>query len=492
MPRRKESVTSKLQSYVKLCGSDIFSTDGSVLLCKICEREVVADRKSQVTQHLNGAKHRSKLEKKSSDFSNVVQLSTFLQPSAKQSQYSMELCDTFLSADIPLHKLDNEKLKKFLEKWTRQETPAAATLRKGYIKAAYEGKLNLIRSSLSGKLLWVSIDETTDVTGRFVAHTVVGTLGTEGTQSFLLNAECLDKTNSSTIAQAFVNAMLILWPEGILHDRIRLLVSDSAAYMLKAGSALKVIFPNMLHVTCTTHALHRVAEEVRAMFPDVDKLVANGKKTFRKSAARITTFREIAPQTPLPPQPILTRWGTWIKSAVYYAENFEEFESVTDSLDGSDAASIRVVQQLTKQPSLKRDLAFIKAHFGSLPVVIEQLERKGVPLVEALRVFEDFLLNLRRTPGQQGQRICEKCDAVVSRNPDLKVLQDVSKILQGDSVTEHDDRFNPSELASFKYAPITSVDVERSFSHLKHILNDRRQNFTFEHLKQVLIVHCNP
>ncbi|XP_018497021.1 uncharacterized protein LOC108864958, partial [Galendromus occidentalis] len=130
------------------------------------------------------------------------------------------------------------------------------------------------------------MDESTDVTGRFVAHTVVGTLETSGTKSFLLHAETLGKTNSSTIAQHMLNSLAILWPDGIRHDKVLLLVTDGAANMKKAGSALKIIFPRMLHVTCVAHAIHRVAKEVRLLFTDVDKVVASGKKVFRKSAAR--------------------------------------------------------------------------------------------------------------------------------------------------------------------------------------------------------------
>jgi hypothetical protein len=29
------------------------------------------------------------------------------------------------------------------------------------------------------------------------------------------------------------------------------------------------------------------------------------------------------PGIPLPPQPVLTRWGTWLDAAMYYADNFE-------------------------------------------------------------------------------------------------------------------------------------------------------------------------
>lgn len=40
-------------------------------------------------------------------------------------------------------------------------------------------------------------------------------------------------------------------------------------------------------------------------------------------------------------------------------------------------------------------------------------------------------------------------------------------------------------LPLYKYAPITSVEVERSFSVLKNVLSDRRHNLRVENLKKV-------
>lgn len=79
--------------------------------------------------------------------------------------------------------------------------------------------------------------------------------------------------------------------------------------MVKAGKSLKIFNPKMEQITCLAHALHRVCEEIRLQFPKVDKLISNMKKIFLKAPSRIQIFRNIAPNIPLPPEPILTRWG---------------------------------------------------------------------------------------------------------------------------------------------------------------------------------------
>jgi len=42
-----------------------------------------------------------------------------------------------------------------------------------------------------------------------------------------------------------------------------------------------------------------------------------------------------------------------------------------------------------------------------------------------------------------------------------------------------------------KFAPMTSCDVERSFSVYKTTLTDNRRRFLFENIKHHVIVQCN-
>jgi len=102
-----------------------------------------------------------------------------------------------------------------------------------------------------------------------------------------------------------------------------LFVTDAAPYMVKAAKSIQPFYSKMIHVTCLVHGLHRVCEKIRIEFPKVDELISNMKKVFLKAPARIELFRREAADTPLPPSPIITRWGTWLKAAIYYSENFE-------------------------------------------------------------------------------------------------------------------------------------------------------------------------
>lgn len=66
---------------------------------------------------------------------------------------------------------------------------------------------------------------------------------------------------------------------------------------------------------------------------------------------------------PLPPQPTLTRWVTWIEEAIFYAEYFDQIKDVVLSFYSSSAVCIERVQDYFKQEHVKNDLIYIKINF---------------------------------------------------------------------------------------------------------------------------------
>lgn len=49
--------SSSLSSFVKEFGEHVFSFDGKILFCKLCEVKVSATKRFLVTQHLKTSKH---------------------------------------------------------------------------------------------------------------------------------------------------------------------------------------------------------------------------------------------------------------------------------------------------------------------------------------------------------------------------------------------------------------------------------------------------
>ena len=248
----------------------------------------------------------------------------------------------------------------------------------------------------------------------------------------------------------------------------------------------------MIHVTCFAHGLHRVCEMVREMFTEVNDLIATVKKIFLKAPSRVVTWKETHPDLPLPPKPILTRWGTWIEAALFYAKNYAKVKTILGKLlNPDDAVSIEKGQHLVESSSLEADLAFIAAHLSSLPATLTQLEETGLTLIKAFALMDKAQSNIDDTPGEKGDRLKMKFATVMQKNPGVNTLRTVAKLIQGEGdPSSLPEGIGPGEVALFKFCPVSSADVERSFSVYNKILSDQRHNLTKDNLKKIIITNC--
>lgn len=325
-----------------------------------------------------------------------------------------------------------------------------------------------------------------------MANVVVGVLDPDeeiSTQKFLLHTAELASGNHSTIARLFMDAVRILGDD-FDSERILLFISDAAPYMVKAAKAIQVFFPKITHVTCVAHALHRVCEAVRSEYDIVDRFVANCKKVFVKAPSRQQIFRELEPDIALPPQPITTRWGTWMDAVQYYADNIERIERVFAALDEDDAVAIKICNELLRDGQLKSQIIFIASNFAFLAAAIKNLESGGQSLQDQIGIIRNTQIKISDVPGTTGRRVREKLDAALKKNSGFDVLCNILARLVGEGPTES-GQYTVAETLSFKYAPITSVDVERSFSMYKSVLRPNRESFLFENLSEMFVIYCN-
>ena len=123
---------------------------------------------------------------------------------------------------------------------------------------------------------------------------------------YLIHVIDISSSNNATLQQAVVKALHVLMGDDLNYDRILLFLTDGAPYCVKAGRGLLSLFPNIQHVTCMAHALNRVAEMARVVYPKVNHLISEVKKIFVKSGNRKRKFTASC-QIPLPPEPVVTR-----------------------------------------------------------------------------------------------------------------------------------------------------------------------------------------
>lgn len=172
--------------------------------------------------------------------------------------------------------------------------------------------------------------------------------------------------------------------------------------MVKAGKAIGVHYSKMVHFTCLAHGVHRVIEEIRGRFGNVDNFVVKLKQIFLKCQSRILFFKHKSPNIPLPPKPITTREVTWIRAVSYYCEYFKEIKNFILELNPGDAISIKEIQKILDDPSLETNLAFIRTNYGYLPDTIEKLEKQKLPLATSIEIVRKFCEKLSSVSRETG------------------------------------------------------------------------------------------
>ncbi|KAF7684873.1 hypothetical protein CDIK_4378, partial [Cucumispora dikerogammari] len=142
--------------------------------------------------------------------------------------------------------------------------------------------------------IYLVFDETTDIIGRQILNLLIGLCDeTERKTAKLVKTISLEKTNSLNINIEILKLLDELFTTKDQYNNVRLIISDAAPYAIKVGKLLKAIIPEIKHVTCIIHELHRVVEFLRSKCCNIDRLVSFIKKTLTKNKGNIALFYEI-------------------------------------------------------------------------------------------------------------------------------------------------------------------------------------------------------
>lgn len=142
--------------------------------CKTFENFNTRNGNSCVNEHLKSDKHKNNSSNNSNNRKSSENLSVIGKfAKEKKENFARDLTSAFMSADIPLFKLNNEVLRLFLFNYTEQTIPKPETLRSGYADKVYEKKLSEVSEFIANKNIYVMVDETTDSAQRSVFNVLV-------------------------------------------------------------------------------------------------------------------------------------------------------------------------------------------------------------------------------------------------------------------------------------------------------------------------------
>ena len=83
-----------------------------------------------------------------------------------------------------------------------------------------------------------------------------------------------------------------------------------------------------MHVNCVAHLLHNCAMRVRAHLKNIDEVIATIKTATIKNRDCKKDFHDAG--LPSLPDPVIIRWVTCLRAALYYSENFPAVRTIVN------------------------------------------------------------------------------------------------------------------------------------------------------------------
>ena len=205
-------------------------------------------------------------------------------------------------------------------------------------------------------------------------------------QTCLVDCHLLDSGSN-------VNSSIILHTvDGILRQleikrqNFSLFLTDAARYMSLAGKTLKELYPFLMHVTCVAHLLHNCTMRVRTHFKNIDEIIATIKAATIKIKHRKKDFHDAG--LPSPPDPVITRWATWLRAALYYSENLPAVRTIVHNWTSAGLLVSRAKDAINVE-DLVPDLVKIN-QYRTLAANVKFLERSACTITEAYGLLKNM------------------------------------------------------------------------------------------------------
>ena len=281
-------------------------------------------------------------------------------------------------------------------------------------------------------------------------------------QTFLVNCHPLDSgrnVNSSIILHTVDD---ILRQLEIKRENFLLFLTDAARYMSSARKTLKELYSSLMHVTCVAHLLHNCAMRVRAHFKNIDEVIATIKAATIKNKDRKKDFHDAG--LPSPPDPVIIRWATWLRAALYYSENLPAVRTIVNNCTSAGLLVSRAKDAINVE-GLVSDLVKIN-QYRTLVANVEFLEGSACTITKAYGLLKNLQFDddPRATKDYINKRLS---------NSDLETIINCTNLT-----------IEPTSYALLQKTQPTSAAVVRSFSMLNKLLRKDR-NFDVKNVKNI-------
>ena len=376
MPKQAKSSIAKVRQTCQEYPDEVLATPAGDLRCNLCDVLVKCDKNFFVESHQKSKQHQGKLETKSKSQSKQTVLHF------DQVNFKEQVVSSFLATDIPLHKLNHPTLKSLFARMGKV-LPSETAARACVAKLASQ-KEEQIQEVLRDKKNFLIEDEAEVAKQKYIS-VLVGSLDAPN-QTFLVNCHPLDSgrnVNSSIILHTVDD---ILRQLEIKRENFSLFLTDAARYMSSAGKTLKELYPFLMHVICVAHLLHNCAMLVRAHFKNIDEVIATIEAATIKNKDRKKDFHDAG--LPSPPDPVITRWATWLRAALYYSENLPVVRIIANNWTSAGLLVSRAKDAINVE-GLVSDLVNIN-QYRTLAANVEFLEGSACTITKAYGLLKNM------------------------------------------------------------------------------------------------------
>ena len=113
---------------------------------------------------------------------------------------------------------------------------------------------------------------------------------------------------------------------------------------------------------------------------EVDDLIAAVKASIVKNKTRAADFAVCG----RPPQPVVTRWGSWLDAANYYAEKLPQVRAIVNSWNG-EGVLVQKVKSKVNEQKLTTQLTEISQCYNELSNLILKMENSTYTILKAYK-----------------------------------------------------------------------------------------------------------
>ena len=450
MAKQDQNTILKLKNYMLLDKNTLFLNNKNELICRVCEIQINTYKKSFVTQHLLTKMHKKNYSE------NYNKISQTQLPFEKKTVIDI-IADGFLGANIPLYKIRFKSIKDMFMNFNI--TPPSETSIRSKVDIKYEIFIQKIKTIMKDCRFFLQVDES-QINNKKYVNILIGDINIPKNIYLIESKEIISSVNSQTITICIDD---IIKEFELKRENFYLILSDSARYMMKSVRNLKILYPNLMHVTCFAHALHNCVFKIKKNYKNVDFLIASMKGMVHKNINRKQLFQEIGPI----PCPIVTRWGTWLNAVHFYSKNLNEIKNIVESIH-DEGVLVGNAKKSISIETTSDEITFISINYNSLSDLIERCLNEFITIEDTIKITDELKFNDDKLEIKNylENKINQTDILNINKMPNIYIRNLLLK------------------------CPSTTIQIERSFSILGKIL-EKERNFAYGNAKKYMVLYYN-